>query len=254
VKEELPSKSSLVQWLLGIFQVRDAARIERTVATLRYLLEAGDANRVEEVLQVYAESLVTLTREGWRMLSARYPTEQCSVQSVGYTPRPMADLDSARSSYCGLGCTPRQVVQQTSARSSCCHVGYGKRGSTGSSRSWSDTQSTDLGTSRSSITWSDTTSAFGRLVQVVDADDEDDDVCQAFPDGLDDWDLRHTPNIHDHRDDWELQYILNSVLEEVRIQLEASNTHLIEQVLENARVRICTWTVHRWCIINAESD
>lgn len=231
--EASPARTTddLVQWLVGVFQSRDAGRTTRTVVALKSLAQAGEMKRAEDMLALVREGILTLTREGWRMLQERYPTMLTNLCPPGQAPVAAAEQHAARSSRCPtyLLLGPRVTRQGHSNGESddCRSVG-------GSAETASTGLSPIIPSRESSITWSDASGCSDRLQQVLSIDDEDE--LAASDTGL----------RLGHRDDWELQYMLNGVFDEVLAQLDSGSTEDLAALLQGARSRVLEWTVRRW--------
>lgn len=241
---EMPSggkTDDLIDWLVGAFEARDAGRTERTVVALKSLAQAGEMKRAEDMLALAREGILTLTREGWHMLQERDPTVMSNLSPPGQAPTPTAEQHAARSSRCAtyllLGPRVSRRAAGTDGSDDCGNgVASGSSEVETPSTGLSPAISTSRGSSiqaasrESSVTWSD---ASERLQHVISIDDDD----------LSSSDARFSLG---HRDDWELQYMLNGVFEELQLQLESGTAQDLAALLQGARSRVLEWTVRRW--------
>jgi len=225
----------LVQMLVCAFQGRDAGRTERTVVALKSLAKAGELKRAEDMLTLAREGILTLAREGWHMLQERHPTVAPQLSPPGQAPLPTPEQHSARSSRCATYLVRRARAPESDdstsgsfVGSSCCDVETPSEGFSPATASREPSIPEEA-----SSTWSDTASASDRLHNVLSI--EDDDLGG-----------NETRFAVGHRDDWELQYILNGVFDELRLQLESATDKDLASLLFGARARVLEWTVRRW--------
>lgn len=215
----------LNQWLVGVFEARDAGRTERTAVALKSLAQASERKRADDMLVLAREGILTLTREGWRMLQERDPMMSLGLTPPGSGPLPTPEQHMARSSRCPVYLLPRRG----GAREEDCESGA-------ASNADAETSATGcsplIASRESSLTWSDAASGSDRLHSVLGVDDDLTAQDSKFAYG--------------HRDDWELQYMLNGIFDEMSIRLESGTVQDLSSLLQGARVRVLEWTVRRW--------
>lgn len=238
------NNGELVQWLVGAFQARDAGRLEHTVVALRSLAKAGEMKRAEDMLALAREGILTLAREGWHMLQERHPAAVPNLSPPGQAALPTPEQHSARSSRCAtyLVLGPRvshraqgfcESDDSTNGSAFCGSSCDTETQSTGFSPAAPSREPSGSIPEEVSSARSDATSASDRLHNVLSIDDDD----------LGGNESRVTLG---HRDDWELQYIVNGVFDELRVQLESATEADLASLLLGARSRVLEWTVRRW--------
>lgn len=211
------------------------------------MARGGESKRVEDMLALTREGILALTREGWYMLQERHPSVVPDLAPPGHAPLPTAEQHTARSSRCPTYMVPGPRAShrtQGIGESDECGSGMGSSRGEAETAETASTGFSPIAASRessipvpsreSSTTWSASGSeASDRMQHVLNIDD----------DSLTGSSARF---LLGHRDDWELQYMLNGIFDELRLQLESGAVQDLEALLQGARSRMLEWTVRRW--------
>jgi hypothetical protein len=242
--DSMAPEAELMKWLAGVFDARDVGRTERMVVALRSLSQAGERKRVEDMLALSREGILQLTREAWRMLQEKHPSAaEMHIHPPGSGPTPTAEQHTVRSSRCPtyLLSGPRSSRRGQGNEEACQSETFGSPygGSFRGVETPSTADSPMPASRESSIAWSEATSITNpavtdRWLSVSGVED----VRNLLPE-----DALFT---YCHRDDWELQYMLTGMFEEIPICLESGTTYDLIQLLQGARRRAIEWTVRRW--------
>lgn len=233
--------NELARWLVGYFKERDASRTERTAVALKSLVRAGEMKRAEEMLTLTREGILTLTRESWHMLQERHPSSIPDLPPPpGQAPMPIVEQNVARSSRCPtyMALAPNSS-RQTPGGSEPDECGSGRASSRGDTETASTGASLCPASRESSTLSSDQTASVESSVTLSDSSElgHSTDSDQLGNGG------RFTMG---HRDDWELQYMLNGAFDEMHLRLESGQAQDLQSLLEGARSRVLEWTVRRW--------
>merc|ERR1712194_292273 len=184
------------------------------------------------MLALSREAILALTREVWRMLQEKYPSAvHTYIYPPGSGPLPTAEQHIVRSSRCPtyLLPGPRSSRQGHGTEDACQSetVGSMYGGSFGGVETPSTADSPMPASRESSIAWSEATSVpnFASSDRCLTSSGVEDTQNMAQEEAV---------FTYCHRDDWELQYMLTGVFEEILLCLESGSTSDLTDLLQGA--------------------